>query len=125
MSTKTTIPISEARRRIFDIAEDVQTPSRYYTLTEKGRPKAVLMSAEEFESWVETVEVLHDVPTLDREIAAAKRDIRTGRYKTFSTLRDLKADWGISLATTTKRHGVHALHKTKRPKAVRKTAAKR
>jgi|SRR3989344_7753704 len=124
MNTKTTIPISEARRRIFDITKDVQTPSRYYTLTENGRPKAVIMSADDFESWAETVEVLHEVPTLDKEIAAAKKDIRTGQYKKFPTLRDLKADWGFARAATTKSNGVPTLHKTKRPKAVRKTVRK-
>ena len=125
MSSRTTIPISEARRRIFDIAEDVQTPSRYYTLTEKGRPKAVIMSADDFESWAETVEVLHDVPTLDREIAEAKNDIRTGRYKKFATLHDLKADWGLAVSAKQKSHGVPALHKTKSPKAARKASGKR
>jgi len=33
MSAKNTIPISEARRRIFEIAEEVQAPGVYYLLT--------------------------------------------------------------------------------------------
>lgn len=35
MRIKTTIPISEARKKIFKIAEEVQKPDNYYTLTEK------------------------------------------------------------------------------------------
>lgn len=50
MNTKTTVPISEARKNIFSIASEVQNPNVYYTLTERGRPKAVLISAEKFES---------------------------------------------------------------------------
>lgn len=42
----------------------------YYTLTDKGRPKAVVMSAEEFESWAETLEVMRDFPNLDKDIIA-------------------------------------------------------
>ena len=79
MDTKTTISISEARKRIFDIAEAVQKPGSYFTLTEKGRPKAVMMSAEEFESWQETFEVMRDFPNLDEDIMAAKKDLAQGK----------------------------------------------
>ena len=51
MDAKTTISISEARKRIFEIAEAVQEPDVHFTLTENGRPKAVMISAEAFESW--------------------------------------------------------------------------
>ena len=60
MDAKNTMSISEARKRIFEIAEEVQKPDKYYTLTEKGKPKAVLMSAEEFDSIMETIEILSD-----------------------------------------------------------------
>ena len=58
MNIKRTISISEARKRIFDIAEDVQVPERVYTLTADGKPKAVIMSAEEYESLLETFDFL-------------------------------------------------------------------
>ena len=82
MNIKTTLPISEARRKIFDIAEEVQKPNKYYTLTEKGRPKAVIMSAEEFESWAETLEVMKDFPDLDKDIREARREFQAGKYIT-------------------------------------------
>lgn len=44
-----TVPISEARKNIFSIAEEVQNPNVHYTLTERGRPKIVILSAEKFE----------------------------------------------------------------------------
>lgn len=50
MNSKTIISITEARKKIFQIAEDVQKPANYYTITENGRAKAVLMSAEQFDS---------------------------------------------------------------------------
>lgn len=90
MTTQTTISISEARQNIFKIAERVQRPNVYYTLTDKGRPKAVVMSAEEFESWAETLEVMRDFPNLDKDIKAAERDFRSGKYKTYTRLEDLQ-----------------------------------
>ena len=102
MNTHTTLSISEARRRIFDIAKDVQTPTRYYTLTENGRPTAVIMSAEEFESWQETFEVLKDFPHLDADLKSAHDEYRRGetitldkflnKEKNSSTLITQKSD---------------------------------
>lgn len=53
MRTKTTLPISEARKNIFSIAEKVQKDNVYYTLTERGKPKMVMLSAEKFEKLIE------------------------------------------------------------------------
>ena len=52
MRTKTTLSISEARKNFFSIADEVQSPDTYYTLTERGRPKAVIVSADRFEALV-------------------------------------------------------------------------
>ena len=49
MKTKTTLSISDARKNIFEIIDEVQKPNVYYTLTERGKPRAVVLSAEKFE----------------------------------------------------------------------------
>ena len=95
MNIKTTLSISEARKGIFKIAEKVQKPSTYYTLTEKGKPKAVVMSAEEFESWQETLEVIRDFPKLDKDVKAAERDFKKRKY---STLEEILSKEGFILA---------------------------
>ena len=97
MNAKTTLSISEARKRIFDIAEEVQNPGRYYTFTEKGRPKAVLISADEFESWQETLDILQQFPDLPKDIAKVDEDIKTGAYKNYITLEELLAKEGYVL----------------------------
>lgn len=79
MNTKTTLSISEARKNIFDIAEAVQKPGLHYTFTEKGRPKAVLMSADEFDSLMETLEILNDPRALAR-IKRAEEEFAKGEY---------------------------------------------
>lgn len=98
MNTKTTISISEARKKIFDLAEKVQKPGVYYTFTEKGRPKAVMMGVEEFESWVETLEVMKDFPNLEKDVKAADRAVKTGEYKKWATLDDVMAKYGYVTA---------------------------
>ena len=123
MSTKTTIPISEARKRIFDLAKEVQKPGIYYIFTEKGRPKAVLISAEEFESWVETLEVMADFPDLKKDIDDFKKDYKSGRYKTYATLEEILEEEGYIAKDKSKRnHGIPAKNKTKRQKRTGKAS---
>lgn len=49
MKIKNTLSVSEGRKKIFSIIEEVQKPDIYYTLTERGKPKAVILSVEKFE----------------------------------------------------------------------------
>ncbi|MDP2736948.1 MAG: type II toxin-antitoxin system Phd/YefM family antitoxin [bacterium] len=103
MNIKTTISISEARKKIFNIAEEVQNPGVYYTLTEKGRPKAVMMGAEEYESLVETLDVMRECPDILDRVAETKKAFKTGEYKKWPTLEDLKRDWGFAVAEKPKK----------------------
>lgn len=98
MNTKTTLPISEARKKIFKISDEVQKPGMYYTLTEKGRPKAVIMSAEEFESWQETLEVMREFPDLKKDVEKAERDFKSGAYKKYPTLEEILTEYGFVVA---------------------------
>jgi prevent-host-death family protein len=95
MNTKTTLSISEARKKIFDIAKEIQKPGNYYTFTEKGRPKVVIMSADDFELWQETLEVIRDFPNLDKDIEKAEREYKKGNRL---LLEDVLAKEGFILA---------------------------
>lgn len=86
MNSKNTLPISEARKRIFEIAQEVQKPDNYYTLTEKGRPKAVVMSAEQFDSIMETIDILSD-PNILEDIKEAEDEYKRGEYQTWEELK--------------------------------------
>ena len=90
MNIKTTISITEARKRIFDIAEEVQKPNKYYTLTENGRPKAVLMSAEQFDSLMEDLELASD-PGFAKRMAEVEKEYKRGEYSSWS---DVKKELG-------------------------------
>ena len=125
MNPKYTLPISEARKKIFEIAEEVQKPDVYYVLTEKGRPKAVILSYEEYDSLVETLEVMEEVPDLDKEIKELDEDIKTGKYKTYTTLEQLLAKDGFVLAEKAKeQYGVFTKSKTKSGKRSSSAARK-
>jgi prevent-host-death family protein len=103
MSLKNTLSITEARKNIFDLAEQAQRPGAYFTLTENGRAKVVLMSAEEFESWQETLEVMKDFPDLKEDIERVDRAVQSGEWKRWPTLEEVMGQYGFVVADKSKK----------------------
>ncbi len=118
MNIKTTIPASEARKELFKILEKLDKGHSYYTITQNGRPKAVVMSAEKFESWQETIEVMRDFPDLDKDIAEAQRDYENGDY---ITLEELLTEEGFIVADKSrKKYEIHSNNSKKGKKRNKK-----
>lgn len=86
MDPKKTISTTDARKNIFKLTDEVQKPGVHYILTERGRAKAVLMSAEEFDSWRETLEVMEIFPNLKEDIREAEKEFKHGDYITLEEL---------------------------------------
>ncbi|MBI2426307.1 MAG: type II toxin-antitoxin system Phd/YefM family antitoxin [Candidatus Kerfeldbacteria bacterium] len=103
MTPPTTLSVTEARKNIFKIIEDTYNSSRYYTLTENGQPKVVVMSADEFESWKETLEIMSD-PELVRDIKKAQKDIEEGNFENFIPLEDVLQERDAKKDGTRKKH---------------------
>ena len=82
MNTKNFLSITEARKNIFKIIDQVQQAGQYFTLTDKGKPKAVVISAEEYESLLATIEVLSD-PKAMAMIKKSEEEIKRGEYVTW------------------------------------------
>jgi len=96
MEVETILPISEARKKIFKIAKMVQKPNSYYILTEKGKPKIVMISAEEFGLLQEMLEITQIFPNLDKDIKKAEKEYKKGDYL---TLEDILSKEGFVLKT--------------------------
>lgn len=91
MSAKTTLPITEVRKRLFEITKAVRKPGVHYTITENGRPTVVIMSIDEFESWQETLDVIKEMPDLMKDIKRAERDFKAGKTIGYD---QLLRNWG-------------------------------
>lgn len=85
------ISTTEARKNLFSIIEEVSSPNIFYTLTERGRAKAVIMSADEFESWAETLELVSLVPHLKKEMLESEKEIKAGKFITLEHMRSVRA----------------------------------
>jgi antitoxin YefM len=85
------LPVTEARKKLTDLVDKAANQLDEYVITVKGKPKAVLMSSDEFEGWKETNEILSD-PKLVKAITEGEEDIKAGRVV---TLEDLKKELSV------------------------------
>lgn len=76
---ETILPATEVRKKFFKILEDVKKPNRVYTITLGGKPKAVILSCEEYEAWRETIEIMSN-PKIIKDLKEAEKDFKAGHY---------------------------------------------
>ena len=60
MAIMETIPITEAKAKIAELADRAQREHADYTFTKNGRPAVVMMSVAQYESLMETLSILSD-----------------------------------------------------------------
>lgn len=53
-----TLPANEARSNFYQILDEAGNNLRQFTISHRGKPNVVIMSAEEFDGWQETIEIL-------------------------------------------------------------------
>ena len=61
------LSLSEAKIKFSELVDSVQSTDEEFVITKNGRPAAVLVNPNEFESWKETIEIKSD-PDLMKEI---------------------------------------------------------
>jgi prevent-host-death family protein len=84
-----TLPLSEAKSQLSGLVERVRSLDEQVVITRNGRPAAVLVSAEEFERWKETIEVRGDAQLM-KEIRAGLRALKARKARLY-TLEELLA----------------------------------
>jgi antitoxin YefM len=62
----TTLPLSEVKARLSEIADDVDRTHERVHVTRNGREYVVLLSAEDLESLEATIELLSDAAAMER-----------------------------------------------------------
>ena len=73
-----TLPLAEAKKNLSSIIKDVEEKYDRFTITKNGVSKAVLLSIEEFEGLMETLDILSHKE--EREaISRAKEEVKKGR----------------------------------------------
>ena len=77
-----TVPVSEARHTLPDLVARMRKLMDRVIITRKGKPEAVIMSIDEYESWVETLELMSRPKTV-KGIREGLADLKAGRSRSF------------------------------------------
>jgi prevent-host-death family protein len=70
------IAAADARFNFFELLEKLR---QVFTITKRGTAKAVIMSADEFEEWAETLEIASNPKTV-KGIKKGLKEIRSGKH---------------------------------------------
>jgi prevent-host-death family protein len=79
------IPLTEAKSRLSEIADEIHRTHERVSVTRNGREYVVIMSAEDLDSLEATIELLSD-PAAQARIAQAEADIDRGDVTTLDEL---------------------------------------
>ena len=82
-----TLPITEARSKLTTLVDRTNRLLEEYIITVRGKPAAVIMSHDEYESWKETNEILSD-PKILKNIKKSEAEIKKGNYVTLEQLEE-------------------------------------
>lgn len=82
------VPLSEAKARLSEIADEVYRTHDRVQVTRNGREFVVIMSAEDLESLEATIELLSD-PEAQAEVAEAEAAVARGDVTTLDEMRVL------------------------------------
>ena len=85
-----TLPLSDVKARLSQIADEVHRTHERVTITKNGRSYLVLMAAEDLESMEATLELLSDPDAIAR-VQQARQDLAAGRGTNAEQMAELMA----------------------------------
>lgn len=83
-----TLPLSEVKIKLSRLVQDIIRREDEVIITRNGKPVAVLLNAEEYDSWKETEEIKAD-PELMKEIREGLKAIQSGKLKRHYSVDEL------------------------------------
>lgn len=87
----TTLPLSEVKARLSEIAEEVATTHERVRITKNGREYVVLVAAEDLEAIEATLELLAD-PEAQARLRSAEAEVANGDFLDEQAVRHLLAE---------------------------------
>jgi antitoxin YefM len=80
-----TLPFSQAKDKLSSVIDDVADRDDVVMITRNGRPAAVVVSPEEYDSWQATIDILSD-PALMAQFERSRRSMRRSRIYSLEEL---------------------------------------
>lgn len=79
------IKATDAKKRLLELIRDADESFERYCITRNGEPKAVLMSVDDYDGWLETLEILSEEGASE-EIRKARKELAQGRGISFEKI---------------------------------------
>lgn len=77
MATKV-IPITDGRKELLRLAKEAKENLDRFVFTRNGKPEVVLLSVEDYEDLLETLE-LYEIPGLVETLSQRREDVSAGQ----------------------------------------------
>ena len=72
------IKATDAKKHLLELIRDADESFERYLITRNGEPKAVLMSVDDYEGWLETLEIMSNSDAVV-EIEKARKELEKGK----------------------------------------------
>lgn len=79
----TTLTVTEAKAHFLELIRESGKRLERFVITKQGKPAAVVMNADEFEGWLETLEIMSDKKSLPG-LRKARKELETGKLQSFT-----------------------------------------
>lgn len=86
-----TLPLSEVKMKLSALVDEVNTTDEEIVVTKNGRPVAILVSPDEYDSWKETV-AIHSDPAFLEEIKKGLGQLKDSKQTKLYSLEELFTD---------------------------------
>ena len=80
------IPLTEARATLSEVLDQIEDGGEHVVITRKGKPVALMLSPDEWESVELTLETLGDAELLD-QLERGERDVEARRLVAWDAVR--------------------------------------
>lgn len=79
------INVTEAKKKLLEIIREADESFERYCIMRNGEPKAILMSADDYLGWIETLEILSSKQAV-KEIRQARKEADAGKVIPFEKI---------------------------------------
>ena len=76
------ISVRKLRSRLAHVLDNVTTHLDRYVISKRGKPEAILMCIDDYEGWIETLEIMSDKKAI-KDIRESVREAKQGKVCSF------------------------------------------
>jgi prevent-host-death family protein len=76
------ISIRQLRSNLAHVLDDVKRHFDRYIISKRGQPEAVIMCVDDYEGWLETLEIMSDKEAVE-DIRIARKELKEGKSFSF------------------------------------------